>query len=467
MYSIPAIYRLRDGNGDGKADKRDRLYTTFGAADTHGMTNAFMLNFDGWVYACHGFSNRSHVKGSDNAELAMHSGNTYRMRTDGSHAEAFTHGQVNPFGLSVDPLGYLYSADCHSQPIYQLIRDGYYPSFGKPNDGLGWAPETITNYRGSTAISGIAYYAADAFPKKYQGSAFVGDVMTNEIVQFDLTWNGTSPRAVQRVLLHSKDQWFRPVDIKLGPDGALYIADFYNRIIGHYEVPLNHPGRDRHRGRIWRIVYTGKDHKATPAPRKDFAAATATQLAGDLEHPNLTVRLTATNALATRGRSAIEAVRKKMAETPAASVHSHGLWVLERLGVLSADELAAALKAEAVPVRVHACRVLSERKKLSVEQSEQLRSRLSDDSSHVRRVAADALGQHPDPSNVLPLLRLRQKTNAADNHLVYVVRQALRNQLRSPASWEVVREAKLSERDARDLADVALAVPTAEAAHAS
>src|SRR5439155_12541220 len=57
--------------------------------------------------------------------------------------------------------------------------------------------------------------------------------------------------------LSSDDPWFRPVDLQLGPDGAIYMADFYNRIIGHYEVPLTHPGRDRERGRIWRIVYTG------------------------------------------------------------------------------------------------------------------------------------------------------------------------------------------------------------------
>src|SRR5207247_1801971 len=57
--------------------------------------------------------------------------------------------------------------------------------------------------------------------------------------------------------LSSDDPWFRPVDLQLGPDGAIYVADFYNRIIGHYEVRLDHPGRDRERGRIWRIVYRG------------------------------------------------------------------------------------------------------------------------------------------------------------------------------------------------------------------
>src|SRR3546814_2779413 len=60
------------------------------------------------------------------------------------------------------------------------------------------------------------------------------------------------------LLLTTTDPWFRPNDCTLGPDGALYVTDFYNRIIGHYEVPLTHPGRDRERGRIWKISYTGK-----------------------------------------------------------------------------------------------------------------------------------------------------------------------------------------------------------------
>src|SRR5438132_5071622 len=71
--------------------------------------------------------------------------------------------------------------------------------------------------------------------------------------------------------LRCDDPWFRPVDLQLGPDGAIYVADFYNRIIGHYEVPLDHPGRDRERGRVWRIVYTGNQNGSTPrANPQDF-----------------------------------------------------------------------------------------------------------------------------------------------------------------------------------------------------
>src|SRR5262245_27796137 len=148
VFSIPAIRRFTDTTGKGKADKQERAYGTYGQRDTHGLTSGFTLGFDGWVYACHGYANTSEVKGKQGGAVKMSSGNTYRFRADGSRVEQWTWGQVNPFGLSLDPWGYIYSADCHSQPIYQLIRGAYYPSFGKPHDGTGFAPEMITDYRG-------------------------------------------------------------------------------------------------------------------------------------------------------------------------------------------------------------------------------------------------------------------------------------------------------------------------------
>src|SRR5271168_1846542 len=100
VHNIPNIYLMTDQDGDGRADTRDVVYGVFGHRDTHGMTNAFSWGFDGWIYACHGFSNSSEVQGKDKRPVSMNSGNTYRMRPDGSHAEYFTHGQVNPFGLA-------------------------------------------------------------------------------------------------------------------------------------------------------------------------------------------------------------------------------------------------------------------------------------------------------------------------------------------------------------------------------
>src|ERR1043166_6362792 len=140
-FSIPNIYYFQDTDGDGKADKEELVLGRFGFdRDVHGLTGAFRRGFDGWIYADHGFNNNTTLTARDGSTITMNSGNCYRFRPDGSRVEQFTHGQVNPFGLMFDHLGDLWSSDCHSSPTYLLLSGGYYPSFGKPHDGLGFAP---------------------------------------------------------------------------------------------------------------------------------------------------------------------------------------------------------------------------------------------------------------------------------------------------------------------------------------
>ena len=124
--------------------------------------------------------------------------------------------------LLFDPLGNLYSADCHTKPVMMLLRGGYYQSFGKPHDGLGFAPEMCAHDHGSTAIAGIVYYAADHFPPEYRANVFVGNVVTNRINHDRLERHGSTLLAIQQPdFLVSDDPWFRPVNIKMGPDGAI------------------------------------------------------------------------------------------------------------------------------------------------------------------------------------------------------------------------------------------------------
>src|SRR5437899_6418699 len=129
----------------------------------------------------------------------------------------------------------------------------------------------MDHLHGSTAICGLVKYTGENFPEEYRGDFYSGNVMTSRINRNKPEYHGSTIRAIEQPdFLTTSDPWFRPVDIHIGPDGALYILDFYNRIIGHYEVPLPHPGRDRTSGRIWRVVYKGGDPTTKPAKMRVF-----------------------------------------------------------------------------------------------------------------------------------------------------------------------------------------------------
>lgn len=463
VHSIPDIYRITDTDGDGKGDKREVLLGTYGSKDTHGMTNHFTVGYDGWVYACHGFSNTSTVRARDGSEITMNSGNTYRFKPDGSHIEFFTHGQVNPFGLAFDEWGNLYSADCHSRPQYQLLRGAYYPSFGKPDDGLGFGPEMCTHDHGSTAIAGDVYYAAEQFPPEYRRTLFIGNVVTNKINHDRIERTGASVKAIEQPdFLTSSDPWFRPVDLKMGPDGALYVADFYNRIIGHYEVPLDHPGRDRERGRIWRIVYRGDDGSAPFPPAPNLATADVSGLIAWTDHPNLAVCMLAREQLVDRiGKSAVGPLQET-ARSGHFRQKIQALWALQQLGGLT-DELLRDAYSQGDPrIRAHAMRVLGEEMNWSAPARDLALAGVQDRDANVQRAAAEALGRHPSAGQVAPLLALRRAIPPQDTHLLHVTRMALRDQLAGGDSL-----AKFPAKDAVDnhnLAEAALGADTPQAA---
>lgn len=298
VFSIPNVYRFTDANQDAQPERSQRLPGPFGFKDTHGMVNHLTRGYDGWIHACHGFSNTSRLAGADGDSVVMQSGNTFRFRADGSRVEQTTFGRVNPFGLVYDNWGYLYSTDCHTSPLYQLIRGASYPHFGKPETGVGFAPVMKQLEQEATALAGIVLPSSHLFPEAFETSFYVGDVARSRIYRNSYQWRGSSPTAkLEADFLRTTDPWFRPVDLLEGPDVALYVADFYNRIIGHYEVLLDHPGRDRLRGRIWRITYQGRTQ---PLSRTGWTKAPVGELIRALQTGNLPIRMLVTDQLVNR-----------------------------------------------------------------------------------------------------------------------------------------------------------------------
>ena len=480
VFSIPAIWRLTDTDGDGRADGREKLYDGFGFKDTHGMSSNYWQWLDGWVYGTHGFANPSEVVDRAGRVVKLTSGNTYRFRPDGSRFEVFVHGQTNPFGLAFDARGDLYTADSHSKPVYLLIPGGYYEGISKEHDGLGFAPAITTDDHGSSAIAGIAHYSATHFPPEFRDNLFNGNPVTRRVNRTRLEWRGSTPAAArQSDFLTSDDPAFRPVQVKLGPDGALWVADFYNPIIGHYEAPLTHPARDRAHGRLWRIVWRGLDGTAPRAELPNLAKRSTADLVPRLSDTNLVVRSLAAAELVARADAAasvpaLTAAAQRLiagADPTADGTAALAIFLtLERLGAADAALLQSALARPESDVAVAALRAYQLRPVLAAGEREWWAKTIMQTANFsLWRQGAALFAADPQPWKAEVLLTMLLAAPSFDTELAYALKLALKVHLATATAAEMVAladsAAKGSAKESHRLvAEVSLAVRTPAAA---
>ncbi|MDZ4859425.1 MAG: PVC-type heme-binding CxxCH protein [Candidatus Hydrogenedentes bacterium] len=329
-----------------KEDSREVLYTGFARDDTHEILNSFTWGVDGWLYALQGQTNKSTIKDKSGRLLPLYHGNTYRMKPDGSRIEIVAPGMSNPWGQAFDEHYNLFGSDCESRPLWQIVPGFSYPGYRQPKAAAGYAPHITEDGHGASGFAGLVYFDAETFPAEDQRTLFLGNVMQGFIHRDGLKGDGFTRFADRKPdFMASSDPWFRPVDLELGPDGALYIADWYNAVIAHVEVRLDHPARDKERGRIWRVVYRGTEEERADETRKeqidrqfagpmqtDWSKASRKQLIAALAHPQTWVRRAAAQQLAyrmpgeTQRRLARIARNAKLNETQRAEA----LWLLER-----------------------------------------------------------------------------------------------------------------------------------------
>ena len=350
---------FKDTNGDDKADERKVLFTGWGTGDTHAGPSNFRFGFDGWIWGVVGYSGfRGEVGGK---EIRFGQG-IYRFKPDGSALEFVRSSNNNTWGLALSEEGIVFGSTANGNAsMYLPIPNRYYEAVN------GWSAsrlETIANsqrfypitekvrqvdFHGSyTAGSGAALYTARSFPQEYWNRVqFVAEPTGHLLGQFYLEGRGADFIAHNaKNFAASDDEWTSPIAAEVGPDGALWVIDWYNYIIQHnptpqgfsngrgnaYETPL----RDKTHGRIYRITHK----QAKPAERPNLSGARPEQLVAALKNDNMLWRQHAQRLLVERGDKDVVPALVRLTQDSSTDLIGlnvgaiHALWTLHGLGAL-------------------------------------------------------------------------------------------------------------------------------------
>jgi putative membrane-bound dehydrogenase-like protein len=329
------IVFLSDTDGNGSADKREVILSGFGVQDSHLFPHQFTRAPGNWLWMAQGAFNYSKVKTTTGKEQQFDQTRMAKFRADGSDFDITSQGPCNIWGLVLDGNGqaWIQEANDYGYPMMPFHEYANYPGCSD-SQFKSYAPEfpgTAPDFRmGGTGLSGLALSDPTAFPEAYANIFYVANPITRKIQTIRVTPEG--PRFRYQKLpdfVQSSDEWFRPVALRTGPDGCLYIVDWYNKIISHNEVPRNHPDRDKKRGRIWRVKHAG----VKPATVPDFMKLSGEQLLAQLGGPSLPQSHMAWQAISDRQMKELAPKLKKLSadkkQLPGRRIAA--LWALEGL----------------------------------------------------------------------------------------------------------------------------------------
>jgi putative membrane-bound dehydrogenase-like protein len=425
---------LKDTNGDDKADVREVLSTGWGVQDSHAGPSNLQYGPDNFIWGVVGYSG---FKGQMNGKPMQFGQGVYRFKPDGTAFEVITGSTNNTWGLGFSETFDVFGSTANNDPsFYVAIPNRYFEGVeGLPaarGSGPGYqsvaqfyAAHHLTPYirqvdvhGGYTAAAGHYLYTARAFPRKYWNRvAFITEPTAHLVGQAVLEPQGAGFVARDGWnLMAGAEEWVAPVHAQVGPDGAVWVSDWYNFIAQHNPTPPGHsngPGnayetsmRDRARGRIYRVV-----SRNAPAPRPPTLSRNdPASLVAALSSDNMFWRLHAQRLIVERGQkdvvaSLVALVRNTSVDAVGTNGGAlHALWALhglEALGDTSSEAYRAAaeaLKHPAAGVRKAAAMVLPRTQDAS--RAILAASLLRDPDLHTRLAAILTLSEMPPDGDV-------------------------------------------------------------------
>ncbi len=290
------LVHLRDTDGDGKADESRIVLSGFGTEDTHHLLHTLRWGHDGCLYMNQSIYIHSHVE-TPYGVKRLNGGGIWRFRPETQQLDVLCYGFVNPWGHHFDRWGRNFATDgAYGEGINYVFPGAVYvtaPGAKRLVNGLN---------PGSPKHCGLEIASGRHLPPEWQGAMLTNDFRAHRVCRFTVTEDASGFSSRQEVeVIKSNHVAFRPIDVKMGPDGAIYIADWYNPIIQHGEVDFRDPRRDHVHGRIWRVTAKGRPTLRLP----DLVQAPTPALLDHLKAPEEWVRLHAKLTLKSRGTAVL------------------------------------------------------------------------------------------------------------------------------------------------------------------
>ena len=468
VVQSPYLLFYADKNEDDLPDgDPDVLLTGFGMDDAHAFANSLTWGPDGWLYGAQGSTATANIRG-----IGFQQG-VWRYHPRTKEFELFAEGGGNTWGIDFDPFGNLFAGGNTVEPLVHHVQGAYYvKGFGKhgplhnPHTYGYFQPVKHHGYTGDSLTGGFVLYQGGAFPERFNGHCIAPNTRhsASRWSTVELRGSTFATRAVGEFIT-TTDIWFRPVDSTVGPDGALYVADWYDYNISH-SSPKNRsqwyqPSRDD--GRVWRVAPS--DVPPIGTFQFDLNRSNA-ELVKLLSHPNDWYARQARRLFTERRDRSIVPALTNLLDSSNERLALQGLWSIYVSGGFDDSLAERTLDSKHEYVRAWTVRLLGDERTVSPQIQPKLERLARDEASVVVRSQLACTAKRLPAASAIPIVAelLRHSEDADDVHIPLLLWWAIESKaisdtttvlrlLETPDAWQLpIVQKFIIQRLARRLA---------------